>query len=348
MSTPTAGLRPQLPTRTAPRLGRPLTVVGLGCWQIGGDWGTVTDDAARAVLDTAWAGGIDYFDTADVYGDGRSEALVGGLRDRVLAADPRAPLLVSTKIGRRAHPFDLSAYTPEALRGWVERSRRLLGTDTLDLVQLHCPPPAVYTADHVFDALDDMVARGWLARYGVSVETCDEALTAMRRDAVASVQIILNPLRLKPLEEVLPTAARLGVAIIARVPLASGLLSGRLTRETTFAPDDHRSFNRHGEAFDQGETFSGVDYETGLRAVAELSDAVAGRLPLAEAALRWILGQEGVTTTIPGARRAEHVAANTRAALPGDDAVAAAMADFAAAVGETYDRHLRAAIHPRW
>lgn len=313
--------------------------MGLGCWQLGADWGEVSDEDAMAVLHSAIDDGVTFLDTADVYGDGRSERLVG----RVCKERADIALLVATKMGRRADPFVAETFTPEAMTGWLDRSRRNLDVDRIDLVQLHCPPTAVFADDRVFDVLDGFVERGWLAGYGVSVETCDEALTAIARPHVASVQIILNPFRLKPLDQVLPAAQAAGVGIIARVPLASGLLSGRYTATTTFAADDHRNYNRHGEAFDVGETFSGVDYEVGLAAVGDLVAALPQGWTLPAASLRWILDQAGVTVVIPGARSAEQAHANasvgTRGPLP---------ASFGAAVRSVYDARLRTAIHPRW
>ncbi|HLV56631.1 MAG TPA: aldo/keto reductase [Actinotalea caeni] len=324
--------------RPLPRLDRQVSVIGLGTWQLGADWGEVPEDDARAVLGAAADAGVTFFDTADVYGDGRSEQVIGAfLRDR-----PDLDVLVATKMGRRV-ALDPALYTLESFRAWTDRSRRNLGVDRLDLVQLHCPPTPVYSSDVVFDALDTLVEEQRIAGYGVSVETCDEALTAIARPGVASVQIILNPFRLKPLERVLPAAAEAGVGIIARVPLASGLLSGRYTADTTFAADDHRTYNRHGEAFDQGETFSGVDFRTGVEAAAELAAlAPAGATP-AQTALRWILQQPGVTTVIPGARNPEQARAN------------AAAADLAPlpqttldAVRELYDTRIRPQVHDRW
>lgn len=253
--------------RVLGRTGREASVVGLGTWQLGADWGDVTETDAFAVLDAALEAGVTFFDTADVYGDGRSEQLIG----RFLRNRPAADVFVATKMGRRAEQRPEN-YSLDNFRAWNDRSRANLGVDTLDLVQLHCPPTAVYSSDAVFDALDTLVAEKRTAAYAVSVETCAEALAAIARPGVASVQIILNPFRLKPLEAVLPAAREAGVGIVARVPLASGLLSGKYTKDTVFAADDHRSFNRHGEAFDQGETFSGIDYETGLAAAVEFSE----------------------------------------------------------------------------
>src|SRR3954469_6265514 len=226
--------------RSSPRLGRDVSVVGLGCWQLGSDWGSVDERDALAVLHAAVEAGVTFLDTADVYGDGRSESLIG----RFLQERSQDPVVVATKMGRRADPHDASAYNLENFRGWTDRSRRNLGVDTLDLVQLHCPPDPVFADDRVFDALDALVDEGAIRRYGVSVETVDQALTALTRPNVATVQIILNIFRRKPLERVLPAAVEAGVGIIARVPLASGLLSGRYDQNTVFGQDDHRSYNR--------------------------------------------------------------------------------------------------------
>src|SRR3954452_128267 len=251
-------------TRTLGRTGRSVSVIGLGCWQLGADWGDVGEDDALGVLRAALDSAVTFLDTADVYGDGRSERLVG----RVLAerGGASAGITVATKMGRRADPHVPEAFTEQAFRGWLDRSRRNLGVDTIDLVQLHCPPTPLYADDRVFDLLDTLVGEQVIAAYGVSVETVDEALTAIARPGVATVQIILNAFRRKPLERVLPAAQEAGVGIIARVPLASGLLSGKYTKDTQFAENDHRNYNRDGSAFDVGETFSGVDYETGVSA----------------------------------------------------------------------------------
>ena len=328
--------------RVLGRTDRPVSVVGLGTWQIGGSWGEVSEESALGVLDAAVEAGVTFFDTADVYGDGRSEQLIG----RFLGDNPDLVVTVATKIGRRVDQVPEN-YTLDNFRTWLDRSRRNLVTDQIDLVQLHCPPTAVYSHDQVYDALDTLVAEGVIAAYGVSVETTDEALTAISRRGTATVQIILNAFRRKPLDDVLPSAAAAGVGIIARVPLASGLLSGRYTADTEFAENDHRNFNRHGESFDVGETFSGVDYETGVAAATEFSGLVAEHLGRevtpAQAALAWVVQQPGVTTVIPGARTPEQARANAAAgALP-------ALPDaFLAAVADLYDRRLRAAIHPRW
>ena len=246
-----------------------MSVVGLGTWQLGADWGDVSEEAALQVLEAAVADGVTFFDTADVYGDGRSEQVIGRFRTE----HPDSPLTVATKMGRRMEQVP-DNYTLANFRQWTDRSRRNLQVDTLDLVQLHCPPSAVIDDDATYDALDTLVADGAIAAYGLSVETADQALSAIARPHVASIQIIVNAFRLKPLDEVLPAAAEAGVGVIARVPLASGLLSGKYDSNTQFAADDHRSYNRDGSAFDVGETFSGVDFETGLRAAGEFTELV--------------------------------------------------------------------------
>lgn len=321
--------------------GRNVSVIGLGTWQLGADWGAVTEEDAIAVLAASVEHGVTLFDTADVYGDGRSESIIG----RFLAERPGHDVTVATKMGRRM-PQEPENYSPDNFRAWTERSRRNLGVDTLDLVQLHCPPFAVIEADGTFDALDALVADGAIAAYGVSVETVAQARAAISHPAVTNVQIIFNPFRLKPLDEVLPAAAAAGVAVFARVPLASGLLSGRYTSATTFSADDHRSYNRHGEAFDRGETFSGVDYGTGVAAATELADALPEGVSLPAASLAWIAAQQGVTSVIPGARNVGQAQSNAAAAhlLEGGFDLAA----FDAAVRRVYDERLRADIHPQW
>jgi aryl-alcohol dehydrogenase-like predicted oxidoreductase len=324
-------------TRVLGRTGRPVSVIGLGLWQLGGDWGEVRDDDAFGLLQAALDAGVTFLDTADVYGDGRSERLIGRfLRDRGSAG-----LTVATKMGRRVDQVPEN-YTRENFLAWTDRSRSNLGVDTLDLVQLHCPPTPVYSTDAVFDALDELVDAKRIAAYGVSVETVDEALTAIARPGVASVQIIVNAFRQKPLERVLPAAAEAGVAVIARVPLASGLLSGRYTAATTFAPDDHRSYNRHGEAFDVGETFAGVPFEVGLAAVERLRPLVPEGVPMARFAVRWVLDQP-VTVVIPGARDAEQARGNAAAA-----AVDALPADVHDAVRAVYAELIAPHVHDRW
>jgi len=326
-------------TRSVARINRPLSVIGLGTWQLGADWGDVSEDDARAVLDASVQSGVTIFDTADVYGDGRSEQVIGSY----LADNPDLDIFVATKMGRR-EAQDPANFTLAKFREWTDRSRENLRTDTLDLVQLHCPPTPVFSTDATYEALDTLVADGVIARYGVSVETVDEALAAIAHPGLASVQIILNAFRLKPLERVLPAAIEAGVAIIARVPLASGLLTGKYTEETTFAENDHRTFNRHGEAFDVGETFSGVDFEQGVAAAREFSSqALAAGLTPSVAALAWLAQLPGVTTVIPGARNVAQAESNASAG-----SIAPLGQEFTDQVVARYDRYFRAAVHGRW
>lgn len=326
-------------SRQLGRTGRQVGVIGLGCWQLGADWGAVSEEDALATLHAAVDAGVTFLDTADVYGDGRSEQLIG----RLLRERPEAGLTVATKMGRRADPHVPEAFTGEALRAWNDRSRRNLGVETLDLVQLHCPPTPVFSSDEVFDTLDAMVDEGRMNAYGVSVETCDEALTAIARTHVASVQIILNAFRRKPLERVLPAAAAAGVGIIARVPLASGLLAGKYDESTTFAPNDHRTYNRSGAAFDIGETFAGVPYEVGVAAAREVAALTPPGVTTAQLALRWIVDQPGVSVVIPGARTPVQARANAAAAdIPALDAATLS------ALEAIYDERIRTHVHARW
>jgi len=323
--------------RRIERLGRSGSVVGLGTWQLGAEWGDVSAEAARATVDEAIEAGVTFFDTADVYGDGRSERFCGELRSR----HPAAIVLIATKMGRRVEQVAAN-YNRENFLAWNDRSRENLGVETIDLVQLHCPPSPVYEDDAVFAALDEMVAAGRTSAYGVSVETTAQALRAIERPNIATVQIILNCFRQKPLEEVLPAARAAGVGIIARVPLASGLLSGRYDESTTFAPDDHRTFNRRGEAFDVGETFAGVPFAVGVAAARELAQ-IADPVPLAQFALRWVIDQPEVRVVIPGARNAEQARQNAAAAeLP------PLTDEQLAAVTDVYDRLIREHVHDRW
>jgi aryl-alcohol dehydrogenase-like predicted oxidoreductase len=324
--------------RTLGRTGRAVGVVGLGTWQLGADWGDVTETQALATLGAAADAGVTFFDTADVYGDGRSEQLLG----RFLKERDGQDLMVATKMGRRVDQ-DPANYTLANFRAWNDRSRANLGVDTLDLVQLHCPPTPVYGDDRVFDALDTLVAEKRIAAYGVSVETRAEALTAIARPGVASVQIILNLLRLGPLDDVLPAAREAGVGIVVRVPLASGLLSGRYDESTVFPADDHRTYNRSGAAFDVGETFAGVDFATGLAAVRRLARLVPDGVAMAQFALRWVLDQPGVSVVIPGARNPGQALSNVAAAeLPPVSGPAQT------AVREVYDELVAPAVAGRW
>ncbi len=330
-------------TRTLGRTGRTVSVIGLGTWQLGADWGDVSEKDARTVLEASAAAGVTFFDTADVYGDGRSERIIGDY----LADNPGHGITVATKMGRREQQ-DAANFTLAKFREWTDRSRTNLRVDTLDLVQLHCPPTSVFSSDAVYDALDTLVAEQAIADYGVSVETADEALTAIARPGVATVQIILNAFRLKPLDAVLPAALAAGVGIIARVPLASGLLSGRYTAATTFAADDHRTYNRDGSSFDVGETFSGVDFEQGVLAAQEFAallaaEPAAAGLTTAQAALAWVAQLDGVSSVIPGARNVGQAESNAAAGSAPQLSPA-----FTAAVTDIYDRYFRRAVHTRW
>lgn len=313
--------------------------IGFGAWAIGGSWGEVGEDVARAALHSALDEGVTFIDTADVYGDGRSERLI---RDVLAERDGPRPL-VATKAGRRLSPHDTAGYTADNLRAFIDRSRVNLGVETLDLVQLHCPPTEVYYRPEVFVALDRLVEDGAIARYGVSVEKVEEGLKAIEYTNVASVQIIYNIFRQRPAELFLPEAKRRGVAVIARVPLASGLLTGKMGPHTQFAADDHRTFNRHGEAFDAGETFAGVPYEAALKAVDALRPLVPGGVAMATFALRWILMNEAVSVVIPGAKTPEQASANAAAAdLP------PLSGDTMAAIRSIYEDRIAPHVHQRW
>jgi aryl-alcohol dehydrogenase-like predicted oxidoreductase len=320
------------------RTGFDVSTVSFGAWAIGGTWGAVDDAESLRALNAAIDAGMNFIDTADVYGDGRSERLVARLRK-----ERKEPIYVTTKAGRRLSPHTADGYNLANLRGFVERSLKNLETEAIDLLQLHCPPPAVYDRPEVFGALDQLIKEGKLRYYGVSVESVEEALKSIAYPNVQSVQIIFNMFRLKPAETFFARAKAAKVGILARVPLASGLLTGKMTAGTRFAQDDHRNFNRHGEAFDVGETFSGVAYEKGLEAVEELKAIVPPGVPLAQLALRWILMFDAVTCTIPGAKTPRQAQENAAAAeLP--PLSEAAMAK----VRDVYDRYFRAAIHAKW
>ena len=294
------------------RTGWKVSEISFGAWAIGGAWGGVDDKESLAALHAALDGGVNFFDTADVYGDGRSERLLAKLKK-----ERKETFYIATKAGRRLPKQTPEGYNHANLTSWIERSLRNLNTDTIDLLQLHCPPTEVYYMPEVFGSLDELVRAGKLRHYGVSVEKVEEALKAIEFPNVQSVQIIFNIFRQRPADSFFAEAQRRQVGILARVPLASGLLSGKITQERKFAKDDHRNFNRHGEEFDRGETFAGVDFETGLNAVEELKSFVPEGATLAQLALRWILEFPAVTCSIPGAKRPAQVAENIAAsALP--------------------------------
>ena len=321
------------------RTGMRVSTIGFGAWAIGGSWGAVDDEVSMQALHAAVDAGVNFIDTADVYGDGRSERLVARLRRE----RPGETLYVATKAGRRLPEQTVAGYSKENLDAWVDRSLRNLETDAIDLLQLHCPPSPVFGDAAVYGYLDDLVAAGKIRHYGVSVERVDEALTAIRHPRVEAVQIIFNMFRLKPADEFFPAALERNVGILSRVPRASGLLTGKLTAASQFAADDHRAFNRHGEAFDKGETFSGVPYDAGLAAVEELRRLVPAHASLAQFALRWILMFDAVTTAIPGARTPDQARSNASAAdlLPLDRPTMDAVRDI-------YDRHIRRHVHAGW
>ncbi len=325
--------------RTLGRTGWKISAIGFGAWGIGGgDWGTTDDKTSLAALQRAIDLGVNFIDTADVYGDGHSEQLIAQVRKA-----RSEQLIIATKAGRRLNPHIAPGYNRQNLTSFVERSLRNLETEALDLLQLHCPPSEVYDMPEVFGILDDLVQQGKVRFYGVSVERVDEALKAITYPDVQSVQIIFNMFRFKPAEQFFSAARERHVGILARVPLASGMLTGKFRPETQFAPNDHRNFNRHGEAFDQGETFSGVDYEAGLRAVEELRTLVPPGATMAQFALRWILMFPDVTSTIPGAKNPQQAEDNVRAAsLPPLDN------ETMGRVQEVYNTYIRPQVHHRW
>ena len=324
--------------RTLGKTGYRVSEIAFGAWAIGGTWGTVDDEESMRALHAALDAGIDFFDTADVYGDGRSERLIARLRH-----EREEPFTVATKAGRRLDPHVADGYTKANIEAFVDRSLANLETDALDLVQLHCPPTDCYYRPELFAAMDELVAAGKVRHYGVSVEKVEEALKAIEYPNVATVQIIFNAFRQRPAELFLEQAKARDVGVICRVPLASGLLSGKMTKASTFEADDHRSFNRDGAAFDKGETFAGVDYAAGLDAVEALRPLVPEGATMAQFALQWILAHEAVTCAIPGAKRPEQVRDNAAASTsPGLDA--ATMADVRA----IYETHLFAYVHHRW
>lgn len=320
------------------RTGWKVSSVSFGTWAIGAEWGAVNDQQSLAALHSALDRGVNFFDTADVYGDGRSERLLAQLRD-----ERSDPFYVATKAGRRLNPHLAGGYNRENLTAFVERSLRNLKTDALDLLQLHCPPTAVYYMPEVFEVLEDLSQDGKLRHYGVSVEKVEEGLKGIEYPGVQSVQIIFNMFRQRPSELFFREAERRRVGILARLPLSSGMLSGKLTSDSRFAANDHRAFNRQGESFDRGETFSGLNYDIGLQAVEELRPYVPAGATMAELALRWILMFPEVTCAIPGAKRPEQVDENVRAAelppLPGETM---------SAIEDIYNRLIRPQVHHYW
>ncbi|MGP6487209.1 aldo/keto reductase [Duffyella gerundensis] len=321
------------------RTGRSVSEVGFGAWAIGGTWGEVSHEDAKSALHAALDAGISFIDTADVYGDGRSEKIIA----EVLNERGGERAFVATKAGRRLSPHVAEGYNAENLTAFVDRSLENLQTDTLDLLQLHCPPTEVYYQPEVFAALDEMQAAGKIRAYGVSVEKIEEALKAMEFSNVTSVQIIYNLFRQRPAELFFQEARRRNVAVIARVPLASGLLTGKMSASTAFSADDHRAFNRNGEAFDKGETFSGVPYDVALDAVEDVRQYVSGDATMAAFALRWILMADAISVVIPGAKNCEQAQANARASdLP------ALSDETMAAIKAIYQQKIAPWVHQRW
>jgi aryl-alcohol dehydrogenase-like predicted oxidoreductase len=320
------------------RTGWNVSTISFGAWAIGGTWGDVDDAESMGALHAALDAGVNFFDTADVYGDGRSERLIARLR-----RERSEPFYVATKAGRRLNPHGAEGYNRENLRAFVERSLSNLNVEALDLLQLHCPPTPVYYMPEVFGVLDALQQEGKLRHYGVSVEKVEEALKAIEFPGVQSVQIIYNILRQRPADLLFKETQRKGVGILARLPLSSGLLSGKMTAQTTFEADDHRLFNRNGEAFDKGETFSGLDYAKGLDAVEALRPIIPEGMSMAQFALRWITMHPAVTCAIPGGKRAAQVADNVSAAdLP-------ALTDAQmAAVQTVYEQHAKPWVHQCW
>jgi aryl-alcohol dehydrogenase-like predicted oxidoreductase len=320
------------------RTGWKVSTVSFGAWAIGGTWGNVDDDESFAALNRALDLGVNFFDTADVYGDGRSERLLAKLR-----RERQEPFYVATKVGRRSDPHVASAYHKKNLNAFVERSLKNLEVDALDLLQLHCPPTEVFYMPDVFEALDGLVTAGKLRYYGVSVEKVEEALKAIEYPNVQSVQIIFNIFRQRPMELFFREAQRREVGVLARLPLSSGMLAGKMTRSSSFEKDDHRAGNRQGEWFDRGETFSGLDFDTGLQAVEELRPLVPAGLSMAQMSLRWILMEPAVTCTIPGAKRPSQVEENVRAAdlppLPDETMYK---------IRSIYERLVRPQVHHYW
>jgi aryl-alcohol dehydrogenase-like predicted oxidoreductase len=325
--------------RSLGETGMRVSEISLGTWAFGGEWGTVGEDDAYAALNRAIDLGVNFLDTADVYGDGRSERLIG----RLLKDRPNDEILVATKAGRRLDPHTAEGYERENLTAFVERSLENLGVEALDLLQLHCPPTEAYRQDSTFEALDDLRAAGKLKNYGVSVEKVEEARMALDYPGVKTVQIIFNVFRQKPAEEFFPLAEERNIGILARVPLASGLLSGKMSADRQFDASDHRNFNRNGEAFDRGETFSGVDFETGLRAAEELKELVPGGHTLAQFALRWILMHPAVSCAIPGGKNPAQVEDNVAAA-----AMPPLSEETMRRAREVYDGTVRPQVHHLW
>ena len=315
-----------------------VSEIGLGCWQIGADWGNVSEEKANEVLQSSFENGVNFFDTADVYGDGRSEKLVGNFINSISER-----IYVATKAGRRINPHVANGYyDKDLMESFVDRSLSNLNIETIDLLQMHCPPTEVYSSDHTFEMLDYLVGKGKIQNYGFSVETVDQALECIKKPQTKSIQVIFNIFRQKPAEELFKIAKEKKVAIIVRVPLASGLLSGKFDKNSSFAPDDHRNYNINGDAFDVGETFSGVNYSKALEAVEELKNIIPNELTLSQLSLKWILMHEAVSVVIPGAKNRDHVNLNTASSEVNE------ISSLMNEINNIYTKYFYDYVHHRW
>ena len=315
-----------------------VSEVGLGCWQIGADWGNVTQDSAQEILKSSFENGVNFFDTADVYGDGRSEKFVGNFINSVSDR-----IYVATKAGRRINPHVASGYYDKSqMESFVDRSLANINIETIDLLQMHCPPTEVYSSKHTFEMLDYLVDKGKIQNYGFSVQTVDEALECIKFPNTKSIQVIFNMFRQKPAEKLFQIAKEKKIAIIVRVPLASGLLSGKFTKDSKFAPDDHRNYNINGDAFDVGETFSGVNFDKALEAVKELNNILPKEITLSQLSLRWILMHDAVSVVIPGAKNKEHVNLNTSSSEVSE------ISSLMKEINNIYKKYFFHDVHHRW
>ena len=315
-----------------------VSEVGLGCWQIGADWGNVTEDSAQEILKSSYENGVNFFDTADVYGMGRSEKFVG---DFLKSVSDR--IYVATKAGRQINPHVAEGYYDKALmESYVDQSLLNLNVETIDLLQMHCPPTEVYSSDNTFEMLDYLVSKGKIQNYGFSVQTVDEALECIKRPNTKSIQVIFNIFRQKPAEKLFKIAKEKKVAIIVRVPLASGLLTGKFNKDSSFAPDDHRNYNINGDAFDVGETFSGVNFNKALEAVDELKNILPERITLSQLSLKWILMHDAVSIVIPGAKNKDHVGLNTSSSELNE------ISSLMNEINSVYTKYFFDDVHHRW
>ena len=315
-----------------------VSEIGLGCWQIGADWGNVSEEKANEVLQSSFENGVNFFDTADVYGDGRSEKLVGNFINSISER-----IYVATKAGRRINPHVANGYyDKDLMESFVDRSLSNLNIETIDLLQMHCPPTEVYSSDHTFEMLDYLVGKGKIQNYGFSVETVDQALECIKKPQTKSIQVIFNIFRQKPAEELFKIAKEKKVAIIVRVPLASGLLSGKFDKNSSFAPDDHRNYNINGDAFDVGETFSGVNYSKALEAVEALKNIIPNEVTLSQLSLKWILMHEAVSVVIPGAKNKDHVDLNTASSEIKE------ISSLMNEISDIYTKYFYDDVHHRW